>query len=296
MKFGKIDDPGTVDLSLPPDTGETQSILKENRREADMPSIYIGCPTWNKKNLAGFYPKGTKDELSFYATRFNCIEFNASYYRQFPPEQFATWRSKVPEYFRFFTKITQEISQFKRLKNTDQQVADYIDAASQLEENWGGTFLQMNENFTPKSFENLRIFIENWPNGLPLAVELRYHAWYDDPAVYNELTDLYRGNDITHILTDTPGRRDLMHMDLTNGKAFIRWVGGNHPTDHDRIQDWVQRIQAWSDLGIREVAFMIHQHHELELPMLATDLVKGLNAGLGLDLPQPVKGAGDLFS
>ena len=32
-----------------------------------------------KTDLKGFYPKGTKDELKYYATQFNSIELNATF-------------------------------------------------------------------------------------------------------------------------------------------------------------------------------------------------------------------------
>ena len=41
MKFGSLDNP-------------------ENITE-----IYVGCAKWNRADLKGFYPRGTKDELGY---------------------------------------------------------------------------------------------------------------------------------------------------------------------------------------------------------------------------------------
>jgi uncharacterized protein YecE (DUF72 family) len=40
----------------------------------------LSCAKWNKQDLKGFYPRGTKDELAYYSTQFNSIELNATFY------------------------------------------------------------------------------------------------------------------------------------------------------------------------------------------------------------------------
>ena len=65
MKFGQSR-PITNRLHPSKDHPKTQEIL-ENLKKKDF-NIYIGCAKWNKTDLKGFYPKGTKDELKYYAT------------------------------------------------------------------------------------------------------------------------------------------------------------------------------------------------------------------------------------
>ena len=78
MKFGKVDDPSLVDFTLPASHPETYPVL--NRFDTNEPfEVYVGCAKWNKTDLKGFYPKGTKDELEYYAKQFNSIELNATY-------------------------------------------------------------------------------------------------------------------------------------------------------------------------------------------------------------------------
>ena len=78
MKFGQVDDPSQIDFTLPKDHPRTAEILKKNKKGLE--DISIGCAKWNKTDLKGFYPKGTKDELTYYATQFNSIELNATFY------------------------------------------------------------------------------------------------------------------------------------------------------------------------------------------------------------------------
>ena len=78
MQFGKVDDPSIIDFKLPADAPQTEEILKANKPKQVF-EAYVGCAKWNKADLKGFYPKGTKDELTYYSTQFNSIELNATF-------------------------------------------------------------------------------------------------------------------------------------------------------------------------------------------------------------------------
>lgn len=286
MKFGNVDDPGSLDLTLPNDHLDTAGVL--NRvKDDNILDIYVGCAKWNKADLKGFYPKGTKDELGYYSSQFNSIELNATFYRIFSAEQFTTWHEKTPAGFKFFPKLTQEISHWKRLNDVQAVVENYLYNASNLKEKLGTIFLQMHSNFAPKDFDRVINFVENWPKEVDLAIEFRHTNWYNDDAVSNQLYDLLERNNISNVLVDTAGRRDLMHMRLTNSTAFVRYVGANHPSDYTRLDEWVARLKEWQEQGIKEIDFFIHQNIEKESPLLATYFIKKLNQELGCSLKIP---------
>ena len=120
MKFGKVDHPELVDFSLPKDHTNTAKILDKSK--ATSCQVYVGCAKWNRQDLKGFYPRGTKDELTYYSRQFNSIELNATFYRIFPKTTVEKWHDKTPDHFKFFPKVSQSISQFKRLQNCDNEV------------------------------------------------------------------------------------------------------------------------------------------------------------------------------
>lgn len=288
MKFGSVSNPEDIDFTIPEDHIDTLRVLSKVKDD-NVPEIYVGCAKWNKTDLKGFYPRGTKDELAYYSRQFNAIELNATFYRIFPGEQFATWYDKTPEGFKFFPKLNQEISHWKRLNDVQTVVEDYLYNAANLKEKLGTIFLQMHNNFGPKDFNRVINFVENWPKEIPLAIEFRHTDWYNDPAVSNQLYDLLESNNITNVLVDTAGRRDLMHMRLTTPKAFVRYVGANHPTDYNRLEDWVARLKTWQDLGIKEIDFFVHQNIEKESPLLSAYFIEKLNLTLDCDLRIPNK-------
>lgn len=286
MKFGSVDNPENIDFTLPQDHIDTAKVLNQFKDD-NVPEIFVGCAKWNKADLKGFYPRGTKDELGYYSRQFNSIELNATFYRIFPAEQFAKWYEKTPDNFKFFPKLNQEISHWKRLNEVQAVVDNYLYNASNLKEKLGTIFLQMHSNFAPKDFDRVVRFVENWPKEIPLAIEFRHTNWYNDEVVSNQLYDLLEKSNISNVIVDTAGRRDLLHMRLTNPTAFVRYVGANHPTDYTRLDDWVKRLKEWQEQGIKEIDFFIHQNIEKESPLLSTYFIKQLNDELGCSLKTP---------
>lgn len=295
MKFGSADNPGDMDLSLPDDHPETKRVLSE-KGETGTPELYVGCAKWNRKDLKGFYPKGTSDELEYYGSQFNAVELNATFYNIFDADQIKKWSNKVPANFKFFPKINRYISHLKWLNGIEERTDDFIDSIVHFKDNLGTIFLQLRGNFKPKFFDRVASFIEYWPEGLPLAVEFRHPDWFDDEKVADELYALFEENDVANVITDTAGRRDLLHMRLTNNEAFIRWVGANHESDVDRIEEWVPRLKRWNEQGLQNIHFFVHQNKERKSPQLAAHFIKNMNEALGIDLKIPDIGQqGDLF-
>ena len=286
MKFGKVDDPGSIDFTLPPDHPDTK-VLLNSKATNEKPQLYVGCAKWNNQDLKNFYPRGTKDELAYYSSQFNSIELNATFYRLFPKEQFEKWYEKVPADFRFFPKVTQNISHLKRLINAPELLPEYLDHTLLLKEKLGCIFLQMHNNFQPKNWDRVEQFVEAWPQEVPLAIEFRHTDWFNEETVSQKLYHLLEINNIANVLVDTAGRRDIMHMRMTNSEAFIRFVGANHPSDYERLDDWVDRLGVWIEDGISKIDFFIHQNVEKESPLLVTYFIKKMNKKYGFDLNIP---------
>lgn len=287
MKFGKVLRPEEVDFTLPEDHPATKEVFGKLGGNDGKPKIYVGCAKWNRQDLKNFYPRGTKDELTYYSSQFNSIEMNATFYRIFPPEQFLTWKDKTPDDFKFFPKLSQDISHFKQLKDVDRVVDAYLLSATELGVKLATIFLQMRESFKPKNFERLKDFVEKWPKDLDLTVELRHTDWYNDQSIADELYDLLESNKVGNTLVDTAGRRDLMHMRMTTPKPFVRWVGANHTSDYTRLDDWIERIELWIEQGMSELQFFIHQNMEEESPLLAAHFIRQINDRLGYNIHVP---------
>ena len=286
MKFGQVEDPSKIDFKIPKDNSHTKEILKKSK--AKNMDISIGCAKWNKTDLKGFYPKGTKDELTYYATQFNSIELNATFYGMPSPDQVVTWKEKTPSDFKFFPKITNTVSHFRRLLNIDDVVTQFATAVMNFDEKLGMVFLQLHDNFKPKDYERLESFIKKWPKEIPLAVELRNNEWFADEEIFDKTCHLFEENNIANIIVDTAGRRDMLHMRLTTPVAFIRYVGANAESDYERLDDWLERIKKWKSEGLEKLYFFVHQNVEKASPLLSAYFIEKINKEFGTEIHIPV--------
>lgn len=287
MQFGKVDHPELVDFTLPADAQQTKGVLSKYKSGAPF-EAYVGCAKWNRAELKGFYPRGTKDELTYYATQFNSIELNATFYGMPKWEQVEIWRDKTPDDFKFFPKVSDLITHYRRLNNVEEPIQTFSNAVSNFQEKLGSAFVQLHDNFKPKDFAKLEAALRMFPKDFPLAVEVRNAEWFES-AMLQKLCTLLEELKMVNIIVDTAGRRDMLHMRLTSPVAFVRYVGANHPSDTQRLDDWVARIEQWRAQGLQKLYFFVHQNIELESPLLAEHFIRQINERLGLALHIPAR-------
>ncbi len=137
-----------------------------------------------------------------------------------------------------------------------------------------------------------------WSWDIPLAVELRNTDWFNDEEASEWIYDLFEKYEVSNIVTDTAGRRDLLHMRLTSPVAFVRYVGANHESDYQRLDDWIARIKIWKAQGLEKLYFFVHQNLEKASPFLSAYFLEQFNKEFGTDLPLPELGEqaqGNLF-
>ncbi|MGY5351896.1 DUF72 domain-containing protein [Wenyingzhuangia sp. IMCC45533] len=286
MQFGKVANPANIDFTLPPDHPNTRTIFNPIHKTGT--TYYIGCAKWNKQDLKNFYPRGTKDELKYYSSQFNAIELNATFYKIYSQEQILKWKEKTSSNFKFYPKIIQDISHIHKLSELSYPITEiYTNNVRAFGSKLGCVFLQMHENYSPNEFETLKNYINMWPGKIPLAIELRHTDWFNT-SISTELYQFYVKSNISNIITDTAGRRDLIHMSLTSPNVFIRFVGANHSTDYLRLDSWIDRLTIWHSQGLKSISFFIHQNTEIESVKLSSYFIKKLNERLKLNIKIPL--------
>jgi len=267
MQFGRVDNPDKFDLNLPDDHPGNLQLLQ--RQAATKQQIYFGGTKWGKKEWIGtIFPPETKEKelLNQYGQLFNSIELNATFHR-FPPESWISkWREQVPEDFKFCPKVYRSISHRYYLKNTERLMDDFLVRVQGFGDKLGCIFLQLSDKFLPKRMDDLTRFIERLPGDIDFAMEFRHAGWFADEMVTNELHELCIENKVSLVLTDAPGRRDVLHMRLSCPIAMVRFVGHNlHPSDYKRIDQWVAKLKLWQENGLRDFYFLMHQTNELDM-------------------------------
>ena len=68
---------------------------------------------------------------------------------------------------------------------------------------------------------------------------------------------------IANVITDTAGKREVVHTSVSNNTAYIRFAGnGLIESDHKRIDLWIQQIKQWISYGVTTFYCLHHQPNE----------------------------------
>lgn len=287
MKFGKLSSIDQVNFSLPPEPAANLRILQEHKIPAESAEkhLFIGATGWGMKEWVGkIYPNGTKakDYLSHYTRHFNTIELNSTHYGMPNDSTLEKWYEQSSADFKFCPKVLQRISHSRDLSpagpvNAIRQFCHSIDL---LKEKLGPCFIQLPPYFGRDRLPVLKAFLERWDTtAYPLSVEVRHESWFEQPEAILPLIHLLEERQVSTVITDVAGRRDVCHMQLTTDTAVIRFVGnGLVPSDYSRIDEWVNRLDDWFKNGLKNAYFFTHEPDNLLSPELADYLAKKIKA------------------
>ncbi len=292
MEFGRVteNELNSIDFSLPAEPAYNKSILKGNPVKA--PKIYIGCAKWGREEWVGkIYPPNTKEKdfLKYYVQHYNSIELNATHYKVYGEGGIKKWKEKAAgKDFKFCPKMYQGVTHRGSLSGKQFITNEFFRGIVAFEEYLGPIFIQVSDTFSPKRKDELFNYLKTLPTGLQFFLEVRHPGWFKKDGIMEGMFDTLKSLNMGAVITDTAGRRDCTHMQLSIPKTFIRYVGNSlHPSDNTRIDAWVKRIKYWLDNGLEELYFFMHMHDEATSPELTVYLVDKINKEIGLNLIKP---------
>lgn len=305
MDFGKLPSVDHIDFTLPPDPPQNKALLGSLPARTAAPLIYLGATGYNMKAWVGrWYPAGAKDRefLQYYGRQFNTIEHNTTHYRIPDAAAVARWREEAPEDFRYCPKIPQTISHARDLGLSGPEISLFCDVIRDLTPKLGCCFIQLPPHFSTQNLPVLARFLDVFPADIPLAVEVRHESFFKPGIAADDFFQLLQTYNVSTVITDVAGRRDVCHMRLSSGRVLVRFVGNAlHPSDYARIRDWAARLADWFDAGLREAYFFCHEPDNLLAPELAIFVAETFQAAIPdavLRGPRPLKPAarqGSLF-
>ncbi len=260
--------------------------------------LFIGCPIWSFKGWVGnFYPEGTKpgEFLREYARRLTTIEGNTTFYAVPAPKTIEGWVEDTPETFRFCPKIPKAISHAGKLVDHINEARGFVEVMSQLGSRLGPMFLQLPPRYSPRLFEDLKMFLEAWQTEVRLGVEVRHLDWFDPP--YNEsLNQLLSAHNMARVIIDTRPIRSLEGDKILEGSVyetllearerkpdvpvfqertadftFLRYIG--HPQmgpNRPLLEEWADYVSVQLKAGADAFVFC-HSPNNLIAPHLARE-------------------------
>jgi uncharacterized protein YecE (DUF72 family) len=216
--------------------------------------LICGTSGYSYKEWKGsFYPEKlpASKMLEFYASRFNGVEINNTFYRMPEAKTLERWREETPEGFVFVLKAPQRITHQKKLAGAGDDVAYFLDVARSLGGKLGPVLVQL-PPYLRKDVALLSDFLALFPKDVRVAMEFRHASW-DEDDVRAALRDA--GAALCAAQTDeSAGPEGLVHSTAPWGYARLRKV----EYSEDELREWSARIdaQGWSD------AYVFFKHED----------------------------------
>jgi len=199
------------------------------------------------------YPQEFQDKsrLCYYASLFNSVEANSTFYKLPLPKTVAKWATEVPANFRFTFKLWQEITHLKGQQFNPGDVSRFMNIINQVCEKKGCLLVQFPPSvvFSPVLLGNLlhEINLSNADHAWQVAVEFRHKSWYQD--ITYEMLDQHLA---TMVLHDLPASASPIRTGEANA-LYLRFHGPNGgyrgSYEDDFLHEYAQYINEWMKDG-----------------------------------------------
>jgi uncharacterized protein YecE (DUF72 family) len=217
-------------------------------RRAEM-TVWIGTSGWQYRDWRGlFYPERLPQRLwlQHYATGFDCVEVNNTFYRLPGESVFHAWRAAVPPRFRFALKLSRYVSHIRRLRDVGEPLRTFLERAAGLERRTGPLLLQLPPTLTADA-ERLSQALDAVPALLRVAVEVRHESWFDDGVAR-----VLRRHRAALCLTDRDGQ--LQEPEWATARwGYLRFHRGSQSGwrySDEQLRGWAARVrEIWGPAG-----------------------------------------------
>ena len=143
---------------------------------------HVGCSGWVYRDWRGIvYPAGLPQRRWFehYATLFDTVEINNTFYRLPSPSTVEGWAAQAPKGFVYALKLGAFGSHRMKLRDAASWLPNHLDRAERLGPALGPTLVQLPPRWK-RNVERLDEFLTVAPATMRWAVELREPSWLHD--------------------------------------------------------------------------------------------------------------------
>jgi uncharacterized protein YecE (DUF72 family) len=210
--------------------------------------VHIGCSGWNYADWRErVYPKGlpARRWLEHYATLFDTVEVNSTFYRLAKPAAVANWLQQTPPDFVFAVKASQYLTHMKRLTDLDQGIRRFYDAIAPLADSpkLGPVLWQLPARMQA-DVPLLASALDALPPGRH-CFEFRHPSWFSD-----EVLELLRFHHVALVIAHHPERPWQPH-ELTADWTFLRFHFGERGRRgnyaESELVEWAPRVRALAE-------------------------------------------------
>ncbi len=230
---------------------------------------HLGCPIWAKKEWAGeLFSERVKatDYLREYASVFNAVEGNSTFYSLPPEKVVLKWLADTPSHFRFCFKFPRRISHDKKLQQAEKETEIFLNRLRPLRARLGPLFLQLSSTFGPAAFALIENYLPALPQDFQYALEVRHPHFFDNGAQEKQLNDLLQELKIDRVIFDARALhaspipdRFIQEAQRRKPKAPVRFIAtGNRPfvrlVVDPRLPEMPQHFSEWAKVFVQWLA------------------------------------------
>jgi uncharacterized protein YecE (DUF72 family) len=190
--------------------------------------------------------------LTYYATLFNSVEINSTFYRLPQPKTFAAWAAQTGPEFDFTLKLWRDITHTKGLAEDLSGLVRFLEAARELGPKKGCLLLQFPPSTTLRQLPAVRALLRALAAADPAhewrqAVEFRHPSWYAEETF--ELLDDHGASLVRH--DKGPARNARLNVGADF--VYLRFHGpqGNYRESYERdfLRDQAEQIHDYLQAG-----------------------------------------------
>lgn len=183
--------------------------------------IRIGCAGWSIRSSHSELFDAGASQLARYATRFDCVEINSSFYRSHQRTTYARWAAEVPDDFRFSVKLPKTITHQARLREADALIAAFASEVEGLGSHLGGVLVQLPPSLAFDADE-AGLFFHAMRQHLAceLAVEPRHPSWF-----LRSVARLWGDYGVARVAADPPRFAGASTTGSRGAWRYWRWHG-----------------------------------------------------------------------
>lgn len=194
-----------------------------------------------------------KSRLTYYATLFNSLEINSSFYKVPQASTVKKWADSVPEDFKFTFKLWRGITHTPELSFDKEDVKHFLKTIHQTGEKKGSLLVQFPPSIVQKTYiPKLTWLLDTIRKADPekswdLAVEFRHASWYRE-TTYNLLNEF----NASLVLHDKPGSASPM-IEMNTDFMYLRFHGpkGDYKGGYEDsfLTEYSSYIDEWRKEG-----------------------------------------------
>lgn len=205
-------------------------------------AIHIGTSGFLYEHWRGrFYPPSARgSELERYATAFDTVELNVTFYRMPAAATFRSWAERVPDGFIFAVKASRYLTHIRRLKDPRSSVDYLVERASELGSHLGPILIQLPPDLE-LDLAALESTLDAFPSSLRIAVEPRHRSWFVE-----ETRRMLTERKVALCVADRRG--PVTPVWRTAAWTYLRFHGGRATPGScyspRALEAWAERLEA----------------------------------------------------